>query len=91
MTHVDLIEKLLTYNTLEKVSQEEFDDIKANMDKVGRSLTPPLSLSLSVSLSPTCPSPSCSHTRNVLFFTRTPTNSAQSEEERLPGTRGKYY
>ena len=31
MTHVDLIEKLLTYNTLEKITPEEFERMDMEM------------------------------------------------------------
>mmetsp|Transcript_9906 Transcript_9906/g.30139 ORF Transcript_9906/g.30139 Transcript_9906/m.30139 type:complete len:87 (+) Transcript_9906:145-405(+) len=33
MTHVDLIEKLLTYNTLEKVTPQEFEKIQQERDQ----------------------------------------------------------
>merc|ERR1739848_585788 len=33
MTHVDLIEKLLTYNTLEKITKKEFEEIGAIADR----------------------------------------------------------
>jgi len=33
MTHVDLIEKLLTYNTLEKVTPEDFKEITEQAER----------------------------------------------------------
>ena len=36
MTHVDLIEKLLTYNTLEKVTPQEFEKIQQERDQQQR-------------------------------------------------------